>query len=54
MSTVVQVVVVVVMMTIVMIKVFGCSIEESGFVRVFCITALKAMDCCRRPLQEGQ
>ena len=37
MSTVVQVVVVVVMMTMIMIRVFGCSIEESGFVRVVCI-----------------
>ena len=36
MSTVVQVVVVVKMMMI-MIKVFGCSIEESGFVRACCL-----------------
>ena len=36
-STVVQVVVVV-KMTMMMIKVFGRSIEESGFVRVVCIT----------------
>ena len=39
MSTVVQVGVAAVMMTMmIMIKVFGCSIEENGFVRVVCIT----------------
>ena len=48
-STVVQMVVVVVVMTIMMIKVFGCSIEESGFVRVVRITAIEAQDCYRRP-----
>ena len=37
MSTVVQVVVVVVITMMIMIKVFGCSIEESGFVRACCL-----------------
>ena len=36
-STVVQVVVVVVITMMIMIKVFGCSIEESGFVRACCL-----------------
>ena len=52
-STVVQVVVVV-KMTMMMIKVFGCWIEESGFVRVVCITVSEAQDCCRISHQEGQ
>ena len=38
MSTVVQVVVVAVITMIIMVKVFGRWIEESGFVRVVCIT----------------
>ena len=54
MSTVVQVVVVVVITMMIMIKVFGRSIEESGFVRVVCITALQAQDCCRKPHQGGR
>ena len=37
MSTVVQVVVVVVITMMIMIRVFGCSIEESGFVRACCL-----------------
>ena len=49
MSTVVQVVVVVVITMMLMIRAFGCSIEESGFVRVVRITAIEAQDCYRRP-----